>query len=412
MSHTPATALVAEKSSHPFIYLVLFLPFGIMSGYLTVTLAYLFSKAGISIEQIAILVAFSLVPQIFKFLWAPFVDVTLTVKKWYILSTVISAACILATALIPVRISSLPLLTGVIILSNFAVSFVAAAGNSLSAHDTPMEKKGMVSGYIQAGNVGGAGVGGGAGLWLAQHMPSVWMAGGALAITCLLCCFGLYFVKEPVTRLRVKSAAKTITNLLQDVWLTIKTKLGLLALILSLMPIGTCAAGSLFSAIAKDWHTDADTVALVTGVIGGLITAAGSLLGGWICDLMDRKLAYLVMGLLQAANAVGMAYFPHTQNMYIVWTLIYALTTGLAYAAFNAYTLEAVGKGAAATKFELYASISNAPIYMMTAIAGLAYARWGANGMFNTEAAFAVVAVILFGIIWSLFKKQKGSVIA
>lgn len=184
-------------------------------------------------------------------------------------------------------------------------------------------------------------------------------------------------------------------------------KLGLLALILAVMPIGTCAASNLFAAVAKDWHATASEVALVTGVVGGLVTGVGSLLGGWVCDIMNRKMAYLLIGLLQAASAVGMAFFPHTQLMYVIWTLIYSVTAGLAYAAYNAFTLEAIGTGAAATKFELYASISNAPIYMMTAVAGIAYGKWGANGMLNTEAVFAVLAVGLFALIWSAIKSKK-----
>jgi len=397
-----------HKSPHPVVFLFLFLPFGIVSGYLTVTLAYLFSKAGISIEQIAILVSVSLIPQIFKFLWGPLVDTTLTVKSWYIISTVISAGCILATGIVPVKASSLPLLTTIIIISNFAVTFVGMAGNSFAAHDTPEHLKGRVSGYIQAGNMGGSGVGGGAGLWLAAHLPALWMAGAALALTCLLCCLGLFFVAEPVTALRAGSVVKTLQNVVNDVWSTLKSKLGLLAFIICSMPIGTCAASNLFAAVAKDWHASADVVALVTGVVGGLVTGVGSLIGGWICDMMDRKAAFILIGLVQAASAVGMAYFPHTELMYIIWTLIYALTIGLTYAAFNAVALEATGKGAAVTKFELFASVSNAPIYLMTFVAGVAYSKWGPKGMLNTEAVCATVAAVLFLGIKALIDRKKN----
>ena len=41
------------RRAHPIVFLVLILPFGVMSGYLTVAVAYLLTKAGISVEQIA-----------------------------------------------------------------------------------------------------------------------------------------------------------------------------------------------------------------------------------------------------------------------------------------------------------------------------------------------------------------------
>jgi len=335
------------------------------------------------------------------------VDGTLTLKKWYIIACFTTALGILATAFIPVRPGSLPLLTGVIILSHFVVSFVALSANGLAAHDTPPEKQGRVSGFMQAGYMGGTGVGGGAGLWLAQHLPAVWMARGVLALCCLLCCFALFFVNEPVIALKVKDIGATLVNVVTDVWDTLKTKLGVLAMILSFLPIGTCAAGLLFAAIAKDWNTGANVVALITGLLGGFITGLGSLTGGWLCDKIDRKLAYLLFGLFQAGCAVAMAWFPHTTTMFVTWTLFYSFSAGMCYCAFNAYTLEAIGKGAAATKFETFAGLSNIPIYTMTFIAGLAYTKWGASGMLKNEAVYALLSAVIFMVVQPLILKRR-----
>ncbi len=378
-----------------------------VSGYLTVTLAFLYSKAGISAGMFAGLVATMYVPQIFKFFWSAFVDVTFTVKKWYVVSTILTAATIFVTGILPVKASSWSVLTILIVVASFASTFVGAAMNSLSAYDTPEEKKGRVSGYIQAGNLGGGSVGGGLGLWLAQRVHSPWMVSGTLALICILCCFALIFVSEVKTNLKGETVIATVWNVLLDIWHTIKNRLGLLAMLLCLVPLGSGAASNLFAAIAGDWKASGDVVAIVTGIIGGLITAIGCLVGGWVCDLMSRQLAYVLMGLLQVICCIGMAFCPHTPLMYIIWTLLYTLTNGLAYAAFNAYTLEAIGKGAAATKFELYAGVSNTPIYMMTTIAGIAYTKWGANGMLNTEAVFAIIAVVLFMGVNALMKGKK-----
>ncbi len=65
-----------------------------------------------------------------------------------------------------------------------------------------------------------------------------------------------------------------------------------------------------------------------------------------------------------AATVVGMAYAPRTEMMFILWTSFYAITLGLSYAGFTAFTLEAIGKGAAATKYNIFASLSNSPIYL------------------------------------------------
>ena len=82
----------AARRTHPIVFLVLILPFGVMSGYLTVAVAYLLTKAGVSVEQIAELIAVSFIPQTWKFLWAPLADTTLSRKTWYVLAAIVSAA--------------------------------------------------------------------------------------------------------------------------------------------------------------------------------------------------------------------------------------------------------------------------------------------------------------------------------
>src|SRR4051812_41476923 len=111
------------KPSHPVVFMFLLLPFGIVTGYVTVALGYLFSKAGISTAAIAALVGAGLLPHMFKFIWAPLVDTTLSLKKWHVISCMVSALGLFATGILPYNQSSLPLLTIIVILANVAVSF-------------------------------------------------------------------------------------------------------------------------------------------------------------------------------------------------------------------------------------------------------------------------------------------------
>ena len=384
------------KYAHPLIFLLLILPFGITSGYVTVTFAYLFSKAGISVEAIAGLVGASLLPQVFKFLWAPLVDSSMTQKKWYVLAGVVTSAGMVATGLLPIKAASLPVMTILVIVINVAVSFLGIAVNGLAAYDTPDELKGNVSGFIQAGNLGGSGIGGGAGLWLAQHLQQAWLPATILGAFCMFCAVGLFFVKEHPSTVKKEQVSKTLEHLFKDIWQTLKSRLGILAMILCFLPLGTGAASNLWSAVASDWKASAETVEFVTGIMSGFITAAGCLLGGWVCDRYNRQIAYVAFGLIQAICAVAMAYSPHTEMMYIIWTSLYAFALGLSYAGFSAFVFEAIGKGAAGTKFTVYASLSNAPIYYMTIIDGWAHTHYGPSGMLNIEAACAVLGIIAF----------------
>src|SRR5712691_445659 len=397
-----------RHAPHPVVFLILILPFGAMSGYLTVAVVYLLTQAGVGIEQSAELVALSYVPHTWKFLWAPIADTTLTRKRWYVVSAIVTGLGIYVTGAVPADESSLPLLTAVVLISNLAVTFLAMAVESLMAYDAPDNAKGRAGGWFQAGNLGGMGLGGGAGLWMTQNVPPPWIGSAALGATCLLCCAALMFVAEPPSTLRLETYRKTIMSLLEDLWQVARSRRGFLGLLICFLPIGTGAASNLWSAVAGDWKASADTVALVTGVLSGMVMAAGCFAGGYLCDRMDRKAAYALFGVLMAGCAVAMALAPRSETMYTAFTLIYAFINGLAYAGFSAVALEAIGLGAAATKYNLFASLSNIPIGYMTAVDGWAAARWGPGGMLHTEAAVGVLALLFFVVVAALSSRERA----
>jgi len=148
---------INQKQAHPIVFLFLILPFGIMQGYLTVTLAFMYSRAGISVEQVAALVGLSILPSIFKFLWAPLVDITLSVKKWYLIANVIASAGILMMGVLPIRAGNIPLLGVIILISFFAVTFISLTVSSFMAYDTLPDTKGRAGGYYNIGGTGGVG---------------------------------------------------------------------------------------------------------------------------------------------------------------------------------------------------------------------------------------------------------------
>ncbi len=384
------------RHAHPAVFMVLILPFGVMSGYLVVTLGYLLAHAGVPVERIAALIALSYLPHTWKFAWAPIADTTLTRKTWYLIAGTLSAAGIWATGLIPNTLAALPLLSIVVLVSNFAVTFLGMSVESLMAYGTLDHEKGRAGGWFQAGNLGGQGIGGGAGVWLAQHLAVPAMSGAVLAAACLLCCAALFLVAEPAVAFRERSLGRSLVAVARDLWGVARSRGGLIALVLCVLPIGSGAASNLWSAVSSDWQASANTVALVTGVLAGVVSAVGCIAGGLICDRMPRRTAYAVFGVLQALCAVAMALSPRTESTYIVYTSLYAFITGLTYAGFSAFVLEAMGLGAAATKYSLFASLSNTPIWFMTEVDGRAHARWGPSGMLYAEAALGLVGVLAF----------------
>ena len=387
--------------------MVLIVPFGVVSGYAGVTLAYQLKQAGASVGQIAALVALSVLPHTWKFLWAPVIDVTLSQKKWYLLSGVPCALGIAAMGFFPATKPGLAALSVVVFLTSLTSTFVGMAIESLMAHSTPEELKGRAGGWFQAGSLGGSGIGGGLGLFLVERLPSPWMASCIVGGLCLLCCVALAGVPTPARLSAERGLFPSFVATGRDVWQLVRKAPGVLALVLCFLPIGSGAAP--LPAVAGEWQASADTVALITGVLGGIISAAGCILGGWLCDRMDRKAAYVWFGILQAAAGVAMALLPRTPAMFVLWASVYALTTGFTFAAFSAFVLEAIGKGAAATKYNALASLSNVPIYYMTNIDGWAHDHWGSRGMFFTESGLGLAGAVLFLALASLLLRRPAT---
>ncbi len=418
MSQAPAaSAAPAHKAAHPFLFLVLFIPFGAVPGFLTVALAYELKKKGVDTGDIAIVVGLSYVCLLLKWLWAPLVDTLLTRKIWYVGSTLVCGlgfwlAGQAATGAHP----SLPMISAWLTISNFTATLLAMAVESLMAATVPDDQRGRAGGWSQAGNLGGQGLGGGLSLWLIESMGLSSAASGAmLGLLCALCCVALFWVDDSKPLLKVgdhveaagrKGVAANLRAIGTDLWELLKSRAGILAMLICLLPIGSGAAQNLWSPIADEWHASADVVAFVTGAMSGVISAFGCLAGGWLCDRMDRKAAYCLFGLLLVGVAIGMALCPRTSAQYIFWTSAYAFVVGLAYAAYCAVVLEAIGQTAAATKFSFLSAVSNAPIMLMTFVDGWAQGKWGTNGMLWTEAWCGVGGIVVFGLVAGATKRQ------
>jgi MFS family permease len=128
----------------------------------------------------------------------------------------------------------------------------------------------------------------------------------------------------------------------------------------------------------------------------GVVTAAAAIAGGYICDRMNRRTAYVLFGVLGGLTAAMAAVAPKSPEWFLIFAFSYSAALGLAYAAFAAATLEAIGAGAAATKYTLFASISNIPVTFMPALDGWADTHWNATGLCWMELGAALAGAAIY----------------
>lgn len=402
------------KPAPPWIWFFLSLPYGATSGYASVALGWLATEAKLGDEVVAAIVAASLLPQWLKFLWAPLCDVISTRKRWYLVSNLLSSLTLALVGFVPFRPDLLWVLKGLVLANSVAMTFNGMSVQALMAEGTPPHRLGLAAGWHQAGNLGGAGLGGGLALVLSQRL-SPGLASLITGALLLASGAGLLVVPElPRPGMpgsdRVAALALGIKSVAVDLWSVLASKSGIFALTLCFVPLGSGAAQGLFSAIAERWGASAELVAASTGSVGGVAAAAGCLVGGWCSDRMNRKLAYAGAGVVLAATGIAMAVAPHTPLFYGVWTLGYSFALGVCYGTFTGFALEVVGQGAVATKYSALASLSNFPTWYMTLVLGWVSTHHGVTWMLLADAGAGLAgAAVLVGLL-ALFGKAAGGV--
>lgn len=406
---TDAPALTAKPVA-PWLWGLLNLPFGVTSGFVGVTLAYILSDAGLPDSTVAGLVAFNLLPHTWKFFWSPIADVTLTRKRWYTIGNLISTATIVAIAFTPIEKGSLDALRALVFFNSLAITVVGMAVEGLMAHATPPEQQGRAAGWFQAGNLGGSGIGGGIALLLAKHVST---EAAFLTIAALLaaCQIVLRFVPEtpraPLAGGFGARFGRAFLDVVKDLWAMLASRRGVVAVFLVFLPIGSSAAIGLFSPMAKTWHASASLVAITSGLLGGGASVVGCLVGGWMSDRLGRRDAYILSGLILAAIAAAAALAPRNPVTYTAFVLSYQLGSGIAYGCFTGFVLAVIGKGAVATKYNALASLSNVPIWYMTLVDGWAADHHGQVNMLYVDGASEIAGVLLLLLVIAIARPPR-----
>ena len=389
---------MTRRSVHPALFFFLYFAFGASGGFLTGAVESVYTTAGVSTAAFGLIVTISLGPQVLKVLWAPLVDTTLNPKAWFLWATGAVVAAIMLSANLPARPSSIPLLTAISVVVAIASSFLGMSADSLMAHDTAPERRGAAGGWSQAGNLSGVGIGASASLAVANVTHSLPLSGLVVATGCAVCALALVFAPTSRSLPRRPNYLSMLAAVARDCWDVCRARQGWLTLVLFVLPLGAGGASQLFTGVSREWGVSGGLLATST-LINAVATGLAAIVGGYICDLMDRTVAYVLFGVIGGVVAAVAALLPMTPFWFVVFCAGYSAALGMAFAAYSAATLEAIGGGAAATKYTLFASVANVPVFIMPALDGWVDTRWRAGAMLWTELAVALVGAAVFILV-------------
>ncbi len=208
--------------------------------------------------------------------------------------------------------------------------------------------------------------------------------------------FAIILVDEPARERR------QVAEVFGDMWTSVKevvrSRAGITGILLCISPVGTAALTNYFSGMGRAFSASSGVVEFTSGPGNAIFTAVGAAIGGWLCDLYNRRAMYLLSGVLTAVAGVVLALLPHDNTTYFCGVLVYLLVTGFCYSAFTATVLETIGTAgkAASTQYALFVAAGNVGI----AYVGFIDTRFG-GGTDSQPVAW-----------WPTFDGNIGAVIA
>jgi len=379
-----------QRSRHapPYAFGLLHVCTGWPVGIVSLVLGNRLTALGVPVHRTATIITAAWLAFSLEFLWAPLVDSTFNRKGWYTAGAALMCASLALLLMAPWASSAVPLLTALTFISCSGAAMAAASIKGLMAYEIPAAQLGSASAFYTAGGYFAKAVGAAGTLWMLTHLTSRPLAGlvsagiAAAAASAIL-------LASPAQSLPWSSFAATLRATLGDAWNFVRTRRGAVTALLCVIPFGTGTEAGLVGAIAHEWHVGADQLNMWIA-FSALGTISGAMLAGWLSTRISAWRSYLLLGSTMQVTVVVMAFAPRTPTAFLLLEFLYRALTGGCYATILGLVMDAIGKGAAATKAAVMWSLFNFAVVIPTMLEGDVHDRVGTTAMLLTDAALGL----------------------
>ena len=449
-------AVKEHRPTPPWLFAFTGMAYGVPAAFTGAVMPYLSRNAGIELDAIGWFVVLMFIPSVAQFLYAPIVDFGPKRKHWLLIVAVLGASCLFVA--LQMRLPDDKLLFLVFgFFAQFFSGLIGSCNGGLMATGLTDAQRGKAGGWLNVGNLAGAGIAGAVAVYMSGHSYTPLTVGATMGAMMIVPSLVVLIVDEPAREVG-GSLSGALLGLLREVKGVLWTRAGLTGLLLCASPVGTAALVNYFSGIAQEYvgHDYAgelarlpvheaqkvldfvsaigrdyfphgfasgvakffiddtkalldarvsDLLAFVGGPVGQGLTAVGALVGGFLCDRTNRRAMYLLSGVLTAIVGAVMALSPPSEATFTAGALTYALVTGFCYAAFTATVLETIGKDtkSASTRYSMFTAAGNLAIAYVGLIDSRFEAHHGVAGVVGSDAALNIAGVVVLGLVfWKL----------
>jgi len=378
-------------------FALLYFAEGAPIGFIWWTLPTLLRADGVAVEAIAGLTSLVVLPWSLKVVWAPLVDVL--ARGRVRLRLVIGLAQLaMAATLLPVAFvdaaRELELLTVLLVAHAFFAATQDVAVDALCIATVPVEERGSINGFMQAGMLFGRSLFGGAALVVASSVgrtPMVLaMVGVLVGVAVAVLAFG------PVAPGRGHSGIGELVAAARVALRRRHVRVGLLFAL-------TAAAGyqgvtSVLGPFLVDHGIGQEAIGVFFGVGSVSAMVTGALAGGMLADRFGRR-RVILGGQGVVVLGIGLAVATTTDGTVapITWSGLVAMYAGIGLftAAMFARFMDHTDPRLGATQFSAYMASTNLSEAWSTRLTGTLVTRSGYPTAFLTVTALGVLALPL-----------------
>ena len=356
--------LLYHKSGRRLIAFGFYFAEGAPIGFIWWALPTLLRQKGVEISTITSLTALFTLPWVFKFLWAPLIDVFRSSRFGYtkIIAWSQLLMCLTLLPLLFIPMEGNLMWWGILLFSH---SLCAATQDvtvdALVINVVAKQEKGMLNGFMQAGMLAGRSLFGGAAL---IFIPIIGLTSTVAVMTASILgiMLLLLFIEEPAAvsgeKTQLKNFNKNLIETFQEkqTWYTIFFALTAAA--------AFEAAGGMSGAFLIDKKMDMESIGFffAVPVIGAMIL--GGFVGGFLSDIMSRKksIIFFLIGFvfLIALVSVNNSINPHAPHF--MWIALFTgmyFFTGMFTSSSYALFMDVTNPKLAATEFSTFMAATN-----------------------------------------------------
>lgn len=369
--------------------------FGMMVGFIIVTLPQILAAQGLPGGRIAVAVAVITSSSFWSFLLAPLLDVRFRRRTYAIVFGVLAAA---AVAWVVLHHRSAVEIEVVMTVGFLCGMLFGSATGGWTGSLIDKAQDSQLGAWVTAFNIGGSGIGILLSGYVTQNLSP---AAAAAALVVVLLAPLLVFPLIPAPPPDRTLARESFSGFIREVASLFRRNEVLVALALFTLPSASFALTNVLGGWGKDFHAAPALVSIVGGAGNILAGIVGCALVPLIAKKLPLRPMYLSIGLIGAVFTLSLLLMPHAPWTYGLAFLGENLFQSAAIATCLAIAFEVMGPGnpLAATILSLFISVSNLPIVYMEVIDGRGYDWLGVNGAFITDAVVSGSACLLLAVL-------------